>query len=216
MSEQCWLNDSNITFPLAAGTKILTGREDALPSMAEVEDVFAEESIGSVKLIEDGRTVTLIDAGNQDEWSSQSRVKEIFAALAPICPDGTYAEFESTYPDSDARTFRLVVADDEVVEDFPSISWDPPEQIAQNAIARQSRSLPVEREMTGEQLLDHLGDSSTVPFAARSPEGEIGLVFEIESGDVVIHFAPAEDGTPRHRTVDPGEDGPFLVWSPSR
>lgn len=135
MAEQSWLDSCTITFPLAAATKRLTGDEDAPADLTIVTDAFWELRVRGIKLTKSGTTVSLADAHSYVEWTSETEFFDLLTTLAPICPDGTYAEFESTYPEADSRKYRLIVAGDGLITDYPRLSWDDPATIAAEANA---------------------------------------------------------------------------------
>lgn len=130
MAEQSWLDSSTITFPLAAATKLLTGDDDAPGDLTLVTDAFWQLRVRGIKLTKSGTTVSLAGAHSYVEWASETEFFDLLATLAPICPDGSYTEFESTYPDPSSRKYRLIVAGDGLVTDYPRLIWDDPQQIA--------------------------------------------------------------------------------------
>lgn len=134
MAEQSWLDSSTITFPLAEATKILTGDPDAPADLTIITAAFEEVRVRGVKLTKSGTTVSLVGAHSYLEWNSESEFYELFTTLAPICPDGSYVELESTYPDPDSRKYRLIVAGDRLITDYPKLTWDDPDQIAADAL----------------------------------------------------------------------------------
>lgn len=135
MAEQSWLDSSTITFPLAAATKLLTGDDEAPANFTIITEFFWELRVRGLTLTKSGTTVSLADAHSYVEWVSEIEFLDLLNTLAPICPDGTYAEFESTYPDPSSRKYRLIVAGDRVVTDYPRLSWDDPATIAAGANA---------------------------------------------------------------------------------
>lgn len=130
MSEQSWLDYSDITFPLAAGTKLLLNDPAAKPDFAAVRAKFAEVNISGLDLVEEGRTVTLAGACTENDWASETAVKNLFTTLAPIVPDGRYAQFETTSTESAAKAYRLVVVNERVVHDYPRMIWNDPVTLA--------------------------------------------------------------------------------------
>lgn len=207
MPDYATLNHSNITFPLAAGTKILTDDETAEPDFDKVVEILAENEITGVELIDD-RTVSLERAISTGEKVSQRSFEALFNDLAPIIPNGCYAQFEASYVADGYHEYRLVISDDKAIIDCPNVFWDNPIAIASNRYIGS-----VEQELTGEGVLDYIGEHGRVPVPVATANNQIGLAFESEDGDLVVQFINNEDGTPHQQIID--ADTTLLVWTPT-
>lgn len=131
MTEQCWLNDSTISFPLAAATKLITGDDTATPNQGIVYGTFRD--LGIKKLSFGTNGFVTLDNAVSHEWINERWITQLLTTLAPIIPDAAYVELESTSIENDSRLYRLIIAGDTVVADYPTLTWDCPQQIAATA-----------------------------------------------------------------------------------
>lgn len=175
MSELVWLEASNITFPLAAGTKLLVD-ETAEPDFEAVKTAFTEENVIGLELIENGRTVTLTEARSNDNWSPDRWIKKLFEKLAPIIPDGCYAQFENRYVDTDSRKHRLIIADEQVIENFPNVDWDDPVELATRQKATAPFSINLDADSVRAEVRDaYLHGSNPHEHTAQDVETLVAL-----------------------------------------
>lgn len=132
MSNKVWLDTSNITFPARAAALLLTNT--ASDDVGYVIEAFDEIGIGQLGYIEVGidhlgcvsRNVSLANAATLTQWSDEKEVIELLTKLAPICPDGTYAECTTDEPELESTLIRYIISGDRVISDYPNVTWDDP------------------------------------------------------------------------------------------